>query len=227
MTALAGSQRRSAWNHGWRFRCRGRRNRGQQHGHLARRTRADVHPRVRGSAIAAIVWGVCLIGFATVVLRAHSGPPYPIVSERVVGAYVVAVWADPDVTNDGSAAGQFWVVMRPNSPLALPTDTRAEVTIRPTDRVGVGKTQQTEAVKGDMTRQYTALLMDHEGPFAVHVSIQGALGDVALDANVDATYDARPAPALIMVFVAPFLLVGFLWGKLLLRRRGRTRSTTS
>ena len=69
--------------------------------------------------------------------------------------------------------------------------------------------------------------MDHEGPFAVHVSIDGPLGKADLDANVDATYDARPAPALMAVFLMPFLLVGFLWGKLLLqRRRGRTRKAT-
>ncbi len=78
-----------------------------------------------------------------------------------------------------------------------------------------------------MTRQFAALLMDHEGPFAVHVSIDGPLGRADLDTSVDATYDARPAPALLAVFLLPFLLVGFLWGKLLLqRRRGRTRNVT-
>ncbi|MEP7306907.1 MAG: hypothetical protein ABJA98_15435 [Acidobacteriota bacterium] len=181
---------------------------------------------VQDAAIAAIAWGVWLLGFSTVVLRAHSGPPYPIVTERIVGAYVVAVWSDPDVTNDGSAAGQFWVVMRPNGPTTLPADTRAEVTIRPSDRVGLEQTRATGPVQGETTPQYAVLLMDHEGPFAVHVSIEGALGRADLDTNVDATYDARPAPALMMVFLAPFLLVGFLWGKLLLRRRGRTRSAT-
>jgi len=183
--------------------------------------RTDVHHGVRRGVVAAIACGAWLVGFSTVVLRAHSGPPYPIVTERIVGPYLVAVWADPDVTNDGSAAGQFWVELRPNRPIALPADTRAEVTIRPSDRVGVERKRQTEAVKGEMTRQYAALLMDHEGPYAVQVSITGALGNAELDANVDATYDARPAPALMVVFLAPFLLVGFLWGKLLLRRRTR------
>jgi hypothetical protein len=186
----------------------------------------DVHHNVRGAAIAALACGAWLIGFSTVVVRAHSGPPYPIVTERIVGAYVVAVWADPDVTNDGSAAGQFWVVTRPNGPMTLPADTRAEVTIRPSDRAGVERKRETEPVQGETARQYAVLPMDHEGPFAVHVSIEGALGKADLDANVDATYDARPAPALMMVFLAPFLLVGFLWGKLLLRRRGSTRKAT-
>ena len=192
----------------------------------ARRMRTEVEHGLRSAAVAALACGAWLIGVSTVVVHAHSGPPYPIVTERILGAYVVAVWADPDATDDGSAAGQFWVVVRPNTPVTLPADTRAEVTIRPSDRVGVERKQQTEAVKGDMTRQYAALLMDHEGPFAVHVLIEGPLGKADLDAIVDATYDTRPAPMLMVVFVAPFLLVGFLWGKLLLRRRGRTPSAT-
>jgi hypothetical protein len=179
-----------------------------------------------GAVLGTIAGVACLLCFSPVVVRAHSGPPYPIVTERIVGPYVVEVWADPDVTDDGSAAGQFWVVMRPATTATLPVDTRGEVTIRPSDRAGAGGTRQTEPVKGDLGRQYAALLMDHEGPFAVHVRVDGRLGRADLDANVDATYDLRPAPALMVVFLAPFLLVGFLWGKQLLRRRGRTRSAT-
>jgi hypothetical protein len=150
------------------------------------------------------------------------------VTERRLGAYAVAVWADPDVTDDGSAAGQFWVIVHSASqPTTLPAATRAEVSIRPTDRVGAVRKRQAEPVRDDVTRQFAALLMDHEGPFDVHVSVDGPLGKIDVDANVDATYDMRPAPAMMVVFLAPFLLVGFLWGKLLLRRHGgRTRKAS-
>jgi hypothetical protein len=33
---------------------------------------------------------------ATVSLAAHSGPPFPIVSSQIAGAYDIAIWADPD-----------------------------------------------------------------------------------------------------------------------------------
>jgi hypothetical protein len=170
-----------------------------------------------------VAWLTCV---SPVVVHAHSGPPYPIVTERVAGPYIVEVWADPDVTDDGSAAGQFWVVVRTATTMPLPADTRGEVTIHPSDRGGADSTRQTEPVKGDRARQYAALVMDHEGPFAVHVRVDGPLGRADLDAKVDATYDTRPAPALMVVFLAPFLLVGFLWTKQLLRRRGRTRTAT-
>jgi hypothetical protein len=181
----------------------------------------------RRATAAAIACGVSLLAAAPVVVRAHSGPPYPIVTERTVGAYAVAVWADPDVTDDGSAAGQFWVVVHTaNQPATLPAGTRAEVSIRPTDRVGEERKRQTEPVKGDVTRQFAALLLDHEGPFAVHIAVDGVLGKAEVDATVDATYDLRPAPVLMVLFLAPFLLAGFLWGKLLLQRH-RLRAITS
>jgi hypothetical protein len=47
---------------------------------------------------------------------------------------------------------------------------------------------------------------------------------------VDATYDQRPPAYLLVVYVMPFVLVGLLWGRLLLRRRSvgkPARPTTS
>ena len=78
-------------------------------------------------------------------------------------------------------------------------------------------------VNGDVARQFVALVMDHEGPYGVRVAVDGPLGKADVDASTDATYDLRPRPILIVVFVMPFLLVGFIWGKLLIRRRMHAR----
>ena len=67
--------------------------------------------------------------------------------------------------------------------------------------------------------------MDHEGRFAVRVTIDGPLGAASAESAVDATYDTRPAPALLIVYLAPFIAVGVLWGRLLLRRRTLARHT--
>ena len=48
---------------------------------------------------------VAAVSHATTV-DAHSGPPFPIVSNQIAGPYDVSVWTDPDATADGSAAGQ-------------------------------------------------------------------------------------------------------------------------
>jgi hypothetical protein len=154
------------------------------------------------------------------VVAAHDGPPYPIVSDRVTGPYRVSIWTDPDTTDDGSPGGQFWVrVDRADGNDRLPPETRARVSIRPLDRTGAEASAPAIAVRGDVTNQFAALVMDHEGRFAVHIAIDGPLGATQLDGEVSATYDLRPAPSLLLLYLAPFVLVGILWGRLLARRR--------
>jgi hypothetical protein len=152
-------------------------------------------------------------------LAAHDGPPFPIVSRRLSGPYEVSIWTDPDATDDGTAGGQFWVIVdAPDRGGALPPDTRAIVTVRPLDRSGPARSGQTEPDGGEVGRQFVALLLDHEGRFAVDVAISGALGATDVSAEVDATYDLRPPPAMLVVYLMPFVLAGALWIVLLLRR---------
>ena len=173
------------------------------------------------------VWMAALLVAAVAPLDAHSGPPFPIVSNRAAGSYTVSIWTDPDATDDGSAAGQFWVMVEPAERAAsLPADTRASVAITPIDRTGPTRTGRAEPVNHEPSRQFVALVMDHEGPFSVRVEIDGPLGTADVSANVDATYDLRPRPVLLVVYVMPFLLVGFLWLKLLVRRRMGARTST-
>ena len=160
-------------------------------------------------------------------MHAHSGPPFPILSDQVAGAYRISIWTDPDATDDGSAAGQFWVVLQPAGPerdgRAVPAGTRVDVAIRPLDRQGREQAGRAEPVHADLARQFVALVMDHEGPFGVRVTVDGPLGRADAEASADATYDLRPRPIFLVVYALPFLLVGFVWGKLLIRRRMQRR----
>jgi hypothetical protein len=159
---------------------------------------------------------------ASTIVQAHDGPPFPIVSDQVAGPYLVSVWTDPDTTDDGSPGGQFWVRLHVAGTAApVPEKTQATVTIRPLDRTGPQRTASASPVRGNITNQFAAVLMDHEGRFAVHVAIEGPLGAAAVDSAVDATYDLRPAPLLLVLYLVPFVLVGLLWGRLLLRRRSK------
>jgi hypothetical protein len=163
-----------------------------------------------------------VIAAAQAVLHAHSGPPFPILSDQIAGPYRISIWADPDATDDGSAAGQFWVMLQPAGAATgpvIPAGTRVEVGITPLDRAGAAQSGRAAPVNADAARQFVALLMDHEGPFGVRVTVDGPLGAADVQASTDATYDLRPRPILLALFVLPFLLVGFVWGKLLVRRR--------
>ena len=157
---------------------------------------------------------------ATSALHAHSGPPFPIVASGNAGAYDVAIWTDPDATDDATAGGQFWVVLKPrDAAAAIPAGTHVRVAIRPLDRPGAELTATAAPVDGLVSRQFAALRMDHEGPFAVRVAIDGPLGPAEVTSRVDATYDLRPPPFLFFIYLLPFVAIGLLWIKLLRRRR--------
>jgi hypothetical protein len=159
---------------------------------------------------------------------AHSGPPFPIVTDAVRGPYTISIWTDPDATDNGALGGQFWIVINPSgTSQSLPADTRAVVTVEPTSNTSQTHTTtmstRTEPVRGDITNQFGAVLMDHEGPYAVHVEVTGPMGPASIDAMVEATYDLRPPPYMLVWYLFPFLLAGFLWTRLLLRRRAGLR----
>jgi hypothetical protein len=97
------------------------------------------------------------------------------------------------------------------------------VAIRALDRQAPELTATAAPVKGTVSNQFAALRMDHEGRFAVRVAIDGPLGPAQVTSAVDATYDQRPPPALFVVYLAPFVVLGLLWIKLLRRRRALRR----
>ena len=175
----------------------------------------------RGTAAAA-AWFVLAAA-----VSAHDGPPFPILSNHPAGPYLISIWTDPDTTDDGSAGGQFWIRVYGASGEAPPEDTRATVAIQPLGRIGHERRAPAEPVRGDPTNQFAALVMDHEGRFAVRVTITGALGAAAAAAEVDATYDLRPPRPLLLLYLAPFLVIGVLWGRLLLRRRAESRTPSA
>jgi len=174
-----------------------------------RKERRSRFPLFKRVVFVSLVVTSCL---RDVKLAAHSGPPFPIVSDQAIRGYKVSVWTDPDVTDDQTRAGRFWVTVSPAASSVV-------VSVKPLDRAGETNASTAEAVNGDTQRYYTAVRLDHEGRFGVHVDIDGSRGPAAIDAYTDATYDLRPRPALTILFVLPFLLVGFVWGKLLLKRR--------
>jgi hypothetical protein len=165
---------------------------------------------------------LCAVLLTTATATAHDGPPFPIVADRIAGSYRVSIWTDPDATDDGSARGQFWVTLDPARARApVPADTRVTISVAPLDRAGPSQTTQAAPTRQEASRQFGAVAMDHEGRFRVHVTVDGPWGPAAVDAEVDATYDLRPPPVMLAVYAIPFLVVGFLWLKLLLRRRQR------
>lgn len=158
---------------------------------------------------------------------AHSGPPFPILSDHVAGPYLVSIWTDPDTTDDGSPGGQFWIRVHLAGGGEPPPETRATVAISAANRPASARTAMASPVRGDVTNQFATLFMDHEGPFAVRVTLDGPRGAATVESAVDATYDLRPPQSLLLLYLVPFVLVGLLWGRLLMRRRAMNRPSSS
>ncbi|HEX7087805.1 MAG TPA: hypothetical protein VF198_15700 [Vicinamibacterales bacterium] len=154
--------------------------------------------------------------------HAHSGPPFPIVSDQAAGPYTISIWTDPDTTDDGTPGGQFWVIVSMRDDSEVPADTQVQVTIRPLSREGPSHEGLATPVDGLVSRQFIALLMDHEGPFVVRAAISSSRGSAVVDSQVDATYDLRPPPVMMAVYLTPFLLLAGFWVKAMLRRRKTT-----
>jgi hypothetical protein len=153
-------------------------------------------------------------------LFAHNGPPFPVITDRAVGNYVISLWADPDATDDGDKDGRFWVVVNPAAKGAtLPVDTIVQIAIWPAERRDAIRTETAEADVREPARRLAAFAIDHEGKYGVKATITGSLGPADIESVVDAEYDARPRRLLIAVFALPFVLIGFVYLKLLVRRR--------
>jgi hypothetical protein len=162
----------------------------------------------RGPAAAAIALVLAAGGEA----RAHSGPPFPVVQDHVAGPYRLSIWTDPDATDDRSAGGQFWVIVEPSAGGPAPSPPRVTVAARALDREEAAEERVAAAPDPRAPeRHFAALVLDHEGRWRVTAAVSGPAGTFTAAADVDATYDQRPAPAVIPFLVLPFLLVGGLW----------------
>ena len=158
----------------------------------------------------------------SVPLSAHNGPPFPVITDRSAGNYVISLWADPDASDEGDADGRFWVVVNPSAKgTALPRDTRVQISIWPIEHPETIRTETAQPDEHDFARRAAAFVLDHEGRYAVKAAVVGSLGPAEIETVVDAEYDARPRPALIAIFALPFVLIGFVWLKLMVRRRAQ------
>jgi hypothetical protein len=158
-------------------------------------------------------------------LAAHSGPPFPIVSDRQLGKYVVSVWTDPDSTDDGTAAGRFWVVVATKDG-KVPAGTHVSISARADETSDEAQTTRVTEAGSDGRTYYGAVVFGHEGGYHVDVGIEGPLGSATMPSHVDATYDLRPSPLTAALYVVPFALIGLLWIRMLLKR-SRSSSESS
>jgi len=157
-------------------------------------------------------------------LWAHIGPPYPIMQNRKIGPLTVEVWSNPDV-----GTGSFFIVIDPPKGGSVPSDMKVQVSVQPVSGRLPKKTYDAWREKlRDRVEFKSIVPFDKEETWKVEVTLSSAEVSGATATNVEVT------PALLgrwdlLLFLLPFLGVGFLWFKAVTtkRRYRRAREKTS
>lgn len=148
---------------------------------------------------------------------AHQGPPFPILVDQRAGPYVVSVWTDPDI-----GVGTFFVILEAPKGSTLPAGTRVQVGVQPVSkrlREAVYEARLQPAPSGS-PRYFTQVPFDRGEMWRVRILVNGSAGGGTLAAEVEATPAGSLGRIDLLLYLLPFLGVGFLWLKAVLRRRG-------
>ena len=158
-----------------------------------------------------MVWAIAALVCSAAPARAHSGPPYPVAVDRKAGPYVVNVWADPDV-----GVGTFYLGFEGGK-----APDEVELWVQPDDKrlPEVRTVGKRDARGGTVTFQAEAQF-DTQEWWRARLVLRGSEGVGEVDARVKVTPPGL-GPLDVLLYLAPFLAVGFLWLKAVLRRRVR------
>jgi hypothetical protein len=143
---------------------------------------------------------------------AHEGPPYPLVVDRAVGPYVLSIWADPDV-----GTGTFHVGFDP--PIRSEADEpRVAIEVWPSSGRLPPVRYEAELQRDE---SYLATVeFDREEDWGVKLHVDGARGSGELELEVAVTPPGYGRWDLL-IYGAPFLLLGGLWAIAAIRRRAQ------
>ena len=145
---------------------------------------------------------------------AHNGPPFPIISDQTVGPVVLSLWTHPDI-----GTGTFFVLINPQPGKPLPKDLKFSIGIAPVSGrlpeviypMWVEKNRTQPEFKNEVQ-------FDQDEMWKVRLILTSADGNAEATAQVEATPPGYGRWDLLL-FALPFLAVGFLWFKMMTKRR--------
>jgi hypothetical protein len=174
--------------------------------------------QIKAAWLKGVLLGLGLVLLCSVEVSAHEGPPYPLIVDQTAGPYVVSVWGDPDV-----GIGTFFVILEPPEGSALPDDIRVELGVQPTNE-RLAEAHYSAARDGARDRvQYKAEVpFDREELWRVRLILQSSHGSAELGIDVEVTPPGYGRWDLLL-YLFPFLAIGLLWLRAVLRGRSRKR----
>jgi hypothetical protein len=164
----------------------------------------------------ALVIGASL--FSTRQASAHEGPPYPIMVDKIIGPCLVSVWADPDV-----GIGTYFVILDPPQGGTLPEDVTIEIGVQPVSgRLVEARYKAEREALRNRTQFKAEIPFDAEERWLTRILLKSSQGGGEATVEVEVTPPGYGRWDLLL-YLFPFLAVGFLWLKAFLRRRGRNQ----
>jgi hypothetical protein len=175
--------------------------------------------RKSGNRVAVIYLVIGLIFTSVRQGSAHEGPPYPILVDQVVGPCIVSVWADPDV-----GVGSFFIILEPDQSGKIPEDITVEIGVRPiSGRLAEARyLAERESVRSRV--QFKAEIpFDAQERWQTRIFLKSSEGSGEAAVEVEVTPPGYGRWDLLL-YLFPFLAVGFLWLKAFLRGRSRKKA---
>jgi hypothetical protein len=162
---------------------------------------------------------LCLV--MSVPAGAHIGPPFPIIENKKIGPYTVALWIHPDI---GTSA--VFVIVDPAPGQTVPNDLKIQIGIQPeSGRLPeVVYDTQRDAVQ-DHVQYDNQVEFDKQEFWRVRLIVQSSLGGGEAVARVEATPTALGRWDLLF-YSFPFIFMAFMWYRGISRRRKRAKRST-
>jgi hypothetical protein len=149
-------------------------------------------------------------------VRAHNGPPFPIIENKQIGPCIVALWTHPDV-----GTGAFYVFVEPVPGGSIPADLRIQIGVQPATGRLPEKFYTAQQVKSHGQVQYNAQAdFDQQELWKVRLVLSSAQGGGEATAQVEVTPPGFGRWDLLL-YLLPFLFVAFLWFRGISRARRR------
>lgn len=149
-------------------------------------------------------------------MTAHSGPPFPIITDKPMGPCLVSLWTHPDV-----GTGWFFVVVSAAPGKTIPKDLKFKIGVLPATGRLKEVVYHTETTVENGETHYNAWpWFDRQELWRINLYMLSSTGNQEASATVEVTPPGFGRWDLLF-FSLPFLGVGFLWFMGLKRRRMR------
>src|SRR5271167_93302 len=146
--------------------------------------------------------------------RAHNGPPFPIITDQRVGPCIVSLWIHPDI-----GTSPIFVLVDPAPGGTIPSDLKIAIGIQPVSgRLPEVVYPTSLADQRGQLEYKTDVQFDQQEFWNVRLILTSSAGGGEARAKVEATPVGYGRWDLLL-FALPFVAVGFLWFKVLTKRR--------